>query len=91
MLALLTNPTCTALFGEFHLAFSAAQCYYMHLRVDCDINLVLMCIPLVSLLADCFVLLYIIEHLGSCTGKVLTEERLASLRVHMEERLDAPS
>ena len=29
------------LFGDFHLALSASQCYHMHFRADSDITLVL--------------------------------------------------
>ena len=52
--------------------------------------LLFMYISVVLLLADCIVLT-LAEHLGFCTGKALTDERLASLRVDIEERLDAPN
>ena len=62
----------------------------MHLRVDSDIRLVLY-VYFFSFTA-CLLPSPHVEYLVSCTGKALTDEKLATtVRVDMEERLDAPN
>ena len=79
------------LFGDFHLAFSEAQCYHMQSRQWYQSCSLCIYVYFFSFTA-CWLPCPLVEYLGSCTGKALPDQRLAiTVRVDMEERTDAPN